>query len=172
MKKIMTTSKTFAETMIVAFHIGRGGHFNNAGHLTFLGQKNIGDFTSDLHTEYENQISFNQRVGYNTSYGGNKSIVELIQEEDFLDLEELYGITTGMLGKKIYVDSCSNPVDLTEDDVAAGIGRIAIDQDYNTTYTCFLADCSEKELQAIVNYDSYVDEDIRGYAREQLFNID
>lgn len=33
-----TTSK-----IIVAFHIGRGGRFHNAGHVTFIGEKNFQD---------------------------------------------------------------------------------------------------------------------------------
>ena len=36
-----------AET-IVAFHIGRGGRFWNQGHLSFVGEKKIGDFIDDL----------------------------------------------------------------------------------------------------------------------------
>lgn len=36
----MTTS------IIVSFHIGRGGRFNNAGHKTYLGEKNYQDLIS------------------------------------------------------------------------------------------------------------------------------
>lgn len=35
--------KTEINYLIVSFHIGRGGRFNNAGHLTFLGEKNFQD---------------------------------------------------------------------------------------------------------------------------------
>lgn len=34
------------ERTIVAFHIGRGGRFNNAGHKTFIGEKNFQDLIS------------------------------------------------------------------------------------------------------------------------------
>jgi hypothetical protein len=37
-----------AENTIVAFHIGRGGRFYNAGFKTFIGEKKIGEFTNDL----------------------------------------------------------------------------------------------------------------------------
>jgi len=33
---------------IVAFHIGRGGRFNNSGHKTFIGEKRIDAFVDDL----------------------------------------------------------------------------------------------------------------------------
>jgi|SRR3972149_1890938 len=39
---------------IVAFHIGRGGRFNNQGHLSYIGEKKIGDFTNDLFTRFSN----------------------------------------------------------------------------------------------------------------------
>ncbi len=32
--------------IIVALHIGRGGHFNNPGHLFYLGEKNFQDLIS------------------------------------------------------------------------------------------------------------------------------
>lgn len=38
----------FNEETIVAFHVGRGGQFNNQGHLTFVGENKIGDFIEDL----------------------------------------------------------------------------------------------------------------------------
>jgi hypothetical protein len=37
-----------AENTIVAFHVGRGGRFHNAGFKTFIGEKKISDFTDDL----------------------------------------------------------------------------------------------------------------------------
>jgi hypothetical protein len=38
---------TFTAETIVAFHIGRGGRFYNGGHLTFLGEGKISDYTED-----------------------------------------------------------------------------------------------------------------------------
>ena len=34
--------------LIVAFHIGRGGRFHNSGYKSYIGEKNINDFTSDF----------------------------------------------------------------------------------------------------------------------------
>lgn len=40
---------------IVAFHIGRGGNFYNPGHLSFIGEKKISEFTDDLFLNDDNQ---------------------------------------------------------------------------------------------------------------------
>jgi hypothetical protein len=34
--------------LIVAFQIGRGGRFNNSGHLSYIGENDINNFTNDL----------------------------------------------------------------------------------------------------------------------------
>lgn len=31
------------EKLIVAFHVGRGGRFNNGGHKSYIGEKNLND---------------------------------------------------------------------------------------------------------------------------------
>ncbi len=36
------------EDLILCFHIGRGGDFHGAGHLTFEGEKTIEEFTDNL----------------------------------------------------------------------------------------------------------------------------
>jgi hypothetical protein len=47
----MTTlnNNTNESQIIVAFHIGRGGRFNNSGFRTYLGEKNIAEFVNDLY---------------------------------------------------------------------------------------------------------------------------
>ena len=53
----MTTSSNSSENKtIVYFHTGRGGRFNNAGHRTFQGTKNIGEVLSLC--DSSNQWSF------------------------------------------------------------------------------------------------------------------
>lgn len=44
----LTKKSWFNENTIIAFHIGRGGRFNNSGYCTILGEHNINDFTGDL----------------------------------------------------------------------------------------------------------------------------
>lgn len=46
--KMNTQNKKQAENTIVAFHVGRGGRFHNAGHVTFVGKKGISEFTNNL----------------------------------------------------------------------------------------------------------------------------
>lgn len=50
----MSTTNTFANSTIVAFHIGRGGRFNNPGHLSFCGENKIGHYINGLFLSREN----------------------------------------------------------------------------------------------------------------------
>lgn len=137
---------------IVAFHIGRGGYFNNPGHLSFIGEEKIGHFTDDLFTKFENQDDFKERFGYdNTGSKYVKCILDLLTEKDFDALEKLYGITESMLGEEIYVDGGGNPVGLTASEEATGIGCIDKDGDYDTTYTEYLHELSEGQVNLILD---------------------
>jgi len=149
------------EKKIIAFHIGRGGRFNNQGYLTFIGEKNIGDFTEDLFCNFENENDFKKRVGFESSHENVKCILDCITYEDFDTLEENYGITKEMLGEKVYYSSNGRPVGLTEKDVEIGIGSIDEDGQYDTTYTTYLYDLSEGEIEAIKRYNGYKSQDIR-----------
>ncbi len=95
--------------IIVAFHIGRGGRWYNAGFKTFIGEKKIGEFTDDLFI-------------YNNSY---------------------------------YIDCNGNAVGLTCEEEETGVGRINEDGEYDTTYSQYLEDCSEEEIELINNSDFY-----------------
>lgn len=157
---------TNSEKTIVAFHIGRGGRFHNAGHLSFVGCRKIGDFTDDLFDTYENRNEFKDRYGFDYADGG-RCILDLIGDEEWDELEEKFGITEEMLGEKIYVDGGGNPVGLTQDEVDSGIGRINIDFSYDTTYTCYLKDCDEDEIHAIKNSQEYIKDDLLELIEEQ-----
>lgn len=163
----------FAETTIVAFHIGRGGHFHNAGHLTFVDQKGIRSFTNDLYTWYENLHKFSDRFGFEqTGSKEQRCIVDLVTDEAFDELEEKFGIKKEMLGEEIYRDCNGSDVGLTVKEANAGVGRIEIDGQYNTTYAKYLSECTDNELQLIAEYNGYVDSNIRDYAKEQLGIVD
>lgn len=110
-----------AENTIVAFHIGRGGRFHNAGFKTFIGEKNINDFINDL----------------------------FIKDRE-----------NGKFCTPEYVDGCGNLVDLTVKEAKTGIGCINIDFDYNTTYTKFLADCTETEIKLIIESNEWNKENL------------
>lgn len=55
----------FDENTIVAFHIGRGGRFNNDGHITFLGQHTIDEFVHDLFIS-DDEGFYKTESGHNT----------------------------------------------------------------------------------------------------------
>jgi hypothetical protein len=148
----MKTQETNSEksTKIVAFHIGKGGRFHNAGYLSFIGEKNIGDFTEHLFFKYENQNKFSTRFGFDYTHDKDqKCIIDLITDKEFEELEEKFGITEEMLGEEVYYDANGNEVGLSEKDVETGIGRIEEDGYFNTTYTKYLDDCNESEIEAI-----------------------
>jgi hypothetical protein len=59
-----------------------------------------------------------------------------------------------------YVDGAGNYVGLTVEEEKTGIGRINIDNEYDTTYTRSLFDCSFKEIMAIKESKEWNAEDL------------
>jgi hypothetical protein len=158
----MTQTHNGVETIIAAFKIGRGGHFNNAGHLRFVGFKKIGEFTDDLFLEYENLEKYKKRYGF-------EHLRNLVNNNEWDLVEEEFGLTESDMGEKVYYDEVGHKVGLTEDEALEGIGRINIDNGYDTTYCTRLADCDAKELQLIIDSGIATD-DITAYCTEQLAN--
>ena|ERR1700693_5138319 len=159
---------TFDSTIIVSFHIGRGGRFNNPGHLSFLGENKISAFTDDLFLAYENEKNFKDRFGFDsTGDKDQRCILDLIANRDFDELQEKFGITQEMLGNAIFFHN-GNPVGLTEDDAEKGIGRINIDNYYDTTYSIYLTRIDKQEALAILVYSGSIDICITDYAKEIL----
>ena len=147
----LTLSKFLSLDSIVAFHIGRGGQFYNAGHLTFLGEKTITDFTYDLFINFENLREVADKIG------NRDNLAELLEcaigdqntdSVSYLRLQN-YGLD---LGKSIYTDHNGNEVGLTVAESLTGIGVINQDGEYDTTYTCRLSDCNEYQLLLINKY--------------------
>lgn len=138
---------------IVAFHIGRGGRFNNQGFKSFIGTcAGIGDFTNDLYPRYENESNYKERFGFDSTCNKNqKCILDLITDEQFEELDERFGIKEEDLGDLIYYDCGGNSTGLTSKEVDCGIGYIDIDGEYNSTYTVYLDDCSDDEIELISN---------------------
>lgn len=162
----MTTTKN---ATIVAFHIGRGGRFHNQGHLSYIGERRIGDFTSDLFLNYENEGDFKNRFGYDsTGDSDQQCITDLIYSEKFDELKEKFGITKEMLGEQQWYDGGGNPVGLTAAEEKTGLGRIDIDRDYDTTYCCLLSEIGEEEARAILAETGWVSNEIVDYANEIL----
>ncbi len=159
----MKTSST-----IVAFHIGRGGKFNNAGHKSYCGTKKIGEFVSDLFLNFENYRKVLRKID------NRDNLLQLLQEANelltttsyqYLRLHDL-GLD---LGELIYTDHNDEPVGLTVEQEDGGIGCINQDFDYDTTYTCELGKCDADELKLILSEDEDL---ITDYLRELGLDVE
>lgn len=139
--------------IIVAFHTGRGGRFYNAGHTTFIGEKSIDVFTSDLFIRFENENQVIPRIQENSILAKFESdILDAMSNNDLETLAE-YGISKEELGNRIYYTSGGHNTGLdVEND---GTGCIDIDGEYNTTAACFIEDCSENEIELIIKNNDY-----------------
>ena len=65
-------------------------------------------------------------------------------------------------------DGNGNPTELTNEVIKTGVGRINIDNDFDTTYTTYLKDLSENEIEAILKVDPW---DIK-YIKEALIKLE
>jgi len=137
--------KTLENKSIVAFHVGRGGRFYNAGYLTYLGEKKISNFTENLFLNYENQYDLFNKIK------GRKNLeakyYECCDKDDFI----FFGKLGFKMGEKVYTDCNGNSVGLTEKECEIGVGCIDIDRQYDTTYCKYFEDCNERELALIDN---------------------
>lgn len=155
------------ENTLVAFHIGRGGRFYNAGHTTFIGEnRKIVEFTDNLFVNYENYNEAHEAIK------GRDNLEKLLEEatSDNVDAKDKFEKRTGIdLGNLIYVNHNGDPVGLDfEND---GTGCINIDNDYDTTYVLRLKDCDEKELLLIHKYDGYVNFQVKQWVEETLVDM-
>jgi hypothetical protein len=142
------------KNIIVAFHIGRGGRFHSPGHRTFIGEKRINQFIQNFYLRYEHEESIREKYKNHVDF---EFIIEKMHDEDYIELLK-YGITPIDLGNIIYVDFNNNSVGLTLAECRSGVGVINEDNEYDTTYTKFIEDCTEDEISLIVSYaiDGYI----------------
>lgn len=147
---------------IVGFHTGRGGRFYNAGHVKFIGECKISDFTSDLFLRYENELEL---------YNNIKHLPNLLKKFEWCQDNNDFSffINKGFqLGERMYFGCGGQNVGLTEKEAQEGVGVINIDNDYDTTVCVYLKDCSEDQLELILNYSGYVDYEVMDYVKECL----
>lgn len=139
--------------IIVAFHVGRGGRFHNAGHLSFIGEHSIDYYTDDLFLRWSNEREILSKIN------GRPNLLEKWEDSCDSDDYEFFERLGFDLGEKEwYCGASGSSVGLTADEAATGIGTINIDYGYDTTYTKYIGDCSEKEIELILeskNYTSY-----------------
>ena len=151
---------------IVAFHIGRGGRFNNPGFLTYLGEKKIGEFTDDLFLSHENYHKIAKK------FRDHENLTSLLQQAEegnkyAIERLEAWGFD---LGQELYVDCNGRHIGLTLQEEETGIGYINIDNEYDTTFTKLLSDCSEGELETIrkSEFFTWLSSDCQEYIKCQL----
>lgn len=154
------------ENTIVAFHTGRGGRYNNAGHVSFIGERKINEFVGDLFVRFENEIDIFEAIDNRPNL--LDKYYECSTSEDFSFFEKI-GFN---IGEKIYTDCDGNPVGLTFAEAEKGVGTINIDNDYDTIACDYLKNVSDERLQLIVDSEKkggyYCSPDILNYAKEAL----
>lgn len=130
----------FNENTILAFHIGRGGHFNNPGHVELIGEKKIGEFVGNLFSPVIDDAD--DPDGYRED--------ERPEAEWTMENGSSCGLTNAM--------------------VESGIGRIEEDGEYDTTYTMYLKDIEEgtKEWDAIFSSSDFEAEQAQMFLRPEL----
>ena len=57
--------------------------------------------------------------------------------------------------KAEWLSETGNSVELTNEMVKSGVGRINFDNDFDTTYTTYLKDLSEEEIEAVIKADPW-----------------
>lgn len=126
---------------LVCFHIGRGGRFNNQGHKTYR---------SDIE-------SFQELLDYYAN-----DLFEYTEDEEGNPLPDEECCIKGRDGIVLVQG---------REAMESETGILDFDGDYNTTYAKELKDCTDEELQTIVDtYNSlnYVDDDILDFACDKL----
>jgi uncharacterized protein involved in tolerance to divalent cations len=68
-------------------------------------------------------------------------------------------------GELVYTDGAGNEVGLSVKEAETGIGRINIDNEYNTTYTCYVDDCDENEIECIARSNDYKSDELIEYLK-------
>jgi hypothetical protein len=167
--KTQITNET--ENTLISFHIGRGGRYNNAGHISYVDQdKSINDYVYDLFPKFENEQDFKNRFGYD--YTGDKDqscILELITDLNFEELEEKFGITQKMLGDQYYYTAGGSNTGLLVDN--DGTGMIDEDGEYNTTIVGRLKDITEAEAELILKSSNWFSQDVKQFLLNKFENL-
>lgn len=147
---------------IVCFHVGRGGRFHNAGHVSYCRFRtpeehfNFAQEKNWLFLDPENWHDIKRQIGNRPN---------LLEKWDNMDYD-FFRQKGFDLGEMWYFDTNNNAI-ISEEDVESGIFILDFDGGYNTYYTQYLEDCTESELKLIVEEDcDYVQE-----AKELLINV-
>lgn len=94
--------------IIVAFHIGRGGRFNNPGHKTFIGEKNLQDLIV-ANNQYLYEVNRDEKGRFCKPYLADQSGKTILDAEDLkkevgcLEFDGTYDTDCCC-----YIDDCSD----------------------------------------------------------------
>lgn len=102
-------NRTFAkstEETFITFHTGRGGMYNNPGHVSYIDQDvPIDHYTDDLFIGFENTRDIIERF---KNKQVRNAIIEAIDNERFETLKD-FGVELSDLGEKQYYDASGSP---------------------------------------------------------------
>lgn len=149
--------------ILVEFSIGRGGRFNNGGHVSFLGYEGNGK----SYVENNNFLKFENESEIILEHEDEvENIADLITDLDNQkgDSYDEFCKQYGDLGNVIVADCDGNEIgDYVEDGLPFFYNE---DNEYNSTYGKYLKDCTEDELELIARSDSYKDSRITSFLEE------
>lgn len=134
---------------IVYFHTGKGGSFNNPGHLSYCGEREIYEVLqindSGKHNSFlakENQSAIYTMLKKRNLTNLLAMFDNCVDNFDFSKFESLTGL---MLGEDVYTD-CRGNIIITVAEVETGVGTLNWDNDHDTDTCMLLSDCGEEEL--------------------------
>ena len=131
----------------------RAGGGGNGNKREYVGEKQISEFVSDLFVYANNHENV---MGSILDFDGvewrdkvENAYYDYCNHQDPDDkafVEEAIALEIGQL---VYFTDTRHYTGLSLEEANSGIGRIDIDGDYDTTYTCRLKDCDLNELKII-----------------------
>ena len=149
--------------IILHFHTGRGGHFNNQGYVTFCGISNIEQVLQKLDCgkhnsfiNYENEIEILKTLEKRDL----RNLISLLEKcRDKSDFTEFTSKTGLKLGEQWYCNGNGDKV-ISVEEAEKGIGTLNWDGAYDTDVCMLLSDCSESDLKIILRSDQYDKHDL------------
>lgn len=143
---------------IVYFHTGRGGRFNNSGHKSFRGSKDIIEVLqlcdSGRHWNFinpENYYDIRKKLEKKDLTNLLKLFDDCTDKNDYSDFEKRTGL---ILGEDYYFDGNGVPL-ISVAEAETGLGRLDWDGDYDRDTCQYLSDCDESELILIAESNEW-----------------
>lgn len=156
------------KNIIVTFHIGRGGRFNNAGHTQFLDDNN----SAKSSVENSNFLGFENESDIIEEHGDD--VLDLISDlnnddtsSEYKEFCKKYGDLGGVVVK-------GPSGEIIGDYVADGEPfHYDYDGQYDTTYGVEIEDCDEDQIEMIVKSDRFKSSELIDWINENTdYNLD